>query len=289
MINYTFIIPHKNSPNLLKRCIDSIPKRKDVQIIIVDDNSDENIVDFYNFPGANDECTEIYYTKEGKGAGYARNIGLKYAKGKWILFADADDYYSNSFINILDQNLTDNIDILYFNVYSIDNIEYNRAKIINSYYENYLTTQDADFIKYKIWAPWNKVFSCKLIKDYQIKFDEIKVGNDAMFCLHSCIKSKRNKVIQDKLYCITYQPNSISFNKMNYDRYFAYIEINIKINKFFLENNLGKYQIPITTPKNILSIYYHYGYKKTMEYIRYINKNFSIRKAFTLWFCDKFF
>lgn len=39
-INYSIIIPHKNIPHLLQRCLKSIPRRKDVQIIIVDDNSD---------------------------------------------------------------------------------------------------------------------------------------------------------------------------------------------------------------------------------------------------------
>ena len=37
---YSFIIPHKNCPNLLQRCVDSIPERDDVQVIVVDDNSD---------------------------------------------------------------------------------------------------------------------------------------------------------------------------------------------------------------------------------------------------------
>lgn len=40
MIVYSFIIPHKNCPVLLNRCLDSIPIRDDVQIIVVDDNSD---------------------------------------------------------------------------------------------------------------------------------------------------------------------------------------------------------------------------------------------------------
>ena len=91
--NYTIIIPHKNIPSLLKRCIDSIPKRKDLQIIIVDDNSSSSIVDFENFPGKERNDVNIIYTKEGRGAGYARNVGLLQADSKWVLFADADDYY----------------------------------------------------------------------------------------------------------------------------------------------------------------------------------------------------
>ena len=40
MINYSIIIPHKNSPELLNRCLASIPQRNDIEIIVVDDNSD---------------------------------------------------------------------------------------------------------------------------------------------------------------------------------------------------------------------------------------------------------
>lgn len=42
---------------------------------------------------------ELFLTKEGRGAGYARNTGLSHAKGKWIIFADADDFfYENAFV-----------------------------------------------------------------------------------------------------------------------------------------------------------------------------------------------
>ena len=36
---YSFVIPHKNSLDLLQRCLDSIPVRSDIEIIVVDDNS----------------------------------------------------------------------------------------------------------------------------------------------------------------------------------------------------------------------------------------------------------
>lgn len=49
-INYSIIIPHKNIPQLLQRCLDSIPIRDDVQVIVVDDNSDTDKVNFDNFP-----------------------------------------------------------------------------------------------------------------------------------------------------------------------------------------------------------------------------------------------
>ena len=74
-VNYSVIIPHKNTPDLLQRCLASIPCREDIQIIIVDDNSDPEKVDFEHFPGIGIENVQVILSKDGKGAGAARNRG----------------------------------------------------------------------------------------------------------------------------------------------------------------------------------------------------------------------
>lgn len=57
-------------PRLLERCLCSIPTWDEIQIIIIDDNSNSESVDFSHFPGNGRKNTEILFTKEGKGAGY---------------------------------------------------------------------------------------------------------------------------------------------------------------------------------------------------------------------------
>lgn len=80
--NYSFIIPHYNTPLLLLRCINSIPIRKDIQIIIVDDcspNTEELrmvIKQVKQIP-----YVEFYNTPQNGGAGLARNIGITHAIG----------------------------------------------------------------------------------------------------------------------------------------------------------------------------------------------------------------
>ena len=54
-INFSIIIPTKNIPDLLQRCLESIPQRSDIEIIVVDDNSDREIVDVKNYPGTNNQ------------------------------------------------------------------------------------------------------------------------------------------------------------------------------------------------------------------------------------------
>lgn len=285
---YTFIIPHKNSPELLQRCIDSIPERENVQIIIVDDNSSKEIVNRQKFPGLGRKHTEVYFTEDGKGAGYARNVGLAHAKGQWLLFADADDYYAPGFLDVLDKELEDNREILFFNVFSnVEGIN-NRAKTINEDYETFIKTKDINIIKYKNWPPWNKVFSKKFIDDNKLSFEEIPVGNDAMFSLNASLLSKNISVINDQLYCITNQPQSITFTRMNYERRMAYLRINIRINKFLKKINLSKYQLLITTPDAIQQIYKEKGFKTVLNYLIYIHKEYSIAESIYLWIQTKF-
>ncbi|MGP1514827.1 MAG: glycosyltransferase family 2 protein [Bacteroidales bacterium] len=218
-IIYSFIIPHKNSLELLQRCIDSIPQRDDIQIIVVDDNSDEALVDWDKFKIKNDKRVELVRTTEGKGAGYARNIGLKKATGKWILFTDADDFYRDGFLNTLDEYKEKDIDVLYFGFTGIlDNGEYTLHRRYNKtavYYDNYDNTMLAlDRIKYRITVPWNKMVRKEFVCKYNIYFEEVPKGNDVLFSFMVGYFAKHISVSKQKLYFWTFQNNSISNKRL---------------------------------------------------------------------------
>ena len=87
---------------MLLRCLGSIPIREDVQVIVADDNSDITEVDdvnLFSLPEKYPHVEFIWGKNENgrKGAGYARNLGLEKAKGKWLVFADADDFFNPCF------------------------------------------------------------------------------------------------------------------------------------------------------------------------------------------------
>lgn len=281
---YTFIIPHKNSPELLQRCIDSIPERENVQIVIVDDNSSTEIVNRQKFPGLGRKHTEVYFTEDGKGAGYARNVGLAHAKGQWLLFADADDYYTSGFLDVLDKELEDDGEILYFNVFSNSEQSFGRTRELNEDYDTYASTKDLNLLKYKSWAPWNKVIASDFIRKHHIGFDEIPVGNDAMFSLKAASKAQKIKVIQDRLYCVTFEPQSITHKPMSYERRFAYTRINIRINRLLREIGLPAYQAIVTSPNGIFRIFQEKGWKTTLDYLKYIHREDSISGTLWFWF-----
>lgn len=211
MVNYSFIIPHKNTPELLQKCLDSIPRRDDVQIIVVDDNSDSDKVDFLNFPGLTDPTVDVYLTKEGKGAGYARNVGLEYAAGKWLVFADADDFFNPCIRDALDEYVDSEADVVFLKNTSIvlpERLPSMRGTELNRRVDLALKTGDYSMaVLYS--SPWQKFFKRELLEKNNIRFNEVRWGNDVVFMGRVAASAKIFAASSKPIYCLTESSGSI--------------------------------------------------------------------------------
>lgn len=88
MMKISVIIPNYNNENTLKKCIKSIySQKKNIEIIVVDDCSDDKsiITIKSNFPEVKVICN-----KKNKGATYCRNLGVLKSSGDYIAFVDSD-------------------------------------------------------------------------------------------------------------------------------------------------------------------------------------------------------
>ncbi len=219
MINYTVIIPHKNSVDLLQYCLDSITIRDDVQVIVVDDNSDANKVDFAHFPQWNGNNYECYLTKEGKGAGYCRNVGLEHAKGKWVLFVDADDYVLSSISDIFDSCVDSDADVIYFRPTAVMLSDRKTPSKRDAYYnkliDEYQSSTDENDIRTLFFSPCSKFVKKQLIDEYGIRFDEIRYSNDNFFSVSVGCFAKKIEVRDDSYYVISQGDNSLTSNFLN--------------------------------------------------------------------------
>lgn len=94
MIKVSIIIPIYNAEEYLVQCIKSVflQTLKDLEIICIDDGSVDNSVEIIQKFQLKDERI-VLLRQENQGAGAARNFAMKKAKGKYIAFLDADDYY----------------------------------------------------------------------------------------------------------------------------------------------------------------------------------------------------
>lgn len=233
MINYSIIIPHKNIPDLLTRCVNSIPQRGDIQIIVVDDNSDQAYLDI--FPSFYRSDLEVIFTKEGRGAGYARNIGLKRAKGKWLLFADADDYYTDGFLDVLDKYKETDIDVVYFRANKIhDSSIHVGIDSHNDHIFSYLENPVAGsfILRLRYWEPWDKLFRREYIVSNNFLFEEIQVGNDAMFVVKSGYYASHIKADPFPLYNYVIRPGSLT-TAVNNEKLLIAFKLHLRLNNFY--------------------------------------------------------
>lgn len=95
MIAISVIIPIYNTKaSLLKEALNSVLNQtlKNIEIIIIDDKSNINYERELKEYIENPQII-IYRNNKNEGSGEARNKGLHIAKGEYIAFLDADDFY----------------------------------------------------------------------------------------------------------------------------------------------------------------------------------------------------
>lgn len=213
---FSIIIPHKDIPDLLVRCLKSIPVSEDIQVIVVDDNSVGADTYLERYSELSRPYLEYVRTTKGGGAGYARNVGLEHAKGKWILFADADDFYVEDMYDIICSYVDSKADVIYFKNKAVlsDNtsIKADRSSYVNKRIDQYLIDGDEWPIRAKMYAPWGKMIRRNLIVKNDIRFDETTYNNDVYFSLLTGYYSKIIEVVTRVLYVVTARSNSLAAN-----------------------------------------------------------------------------
>ena len=266
MIKYSFIIPHRNTPDLLERCVKSIPQRDDIEIIVVDDNSDEDKKPTISREGV---IIILLDATQSKGAGRARNVGMRRAQGKWLLFADADDFYKKGFLNFLDDLVNSKNDAIYFSADSVksDTLEpYMRTRSLQLAIKEFDgSEQAASLIKYKHHTPWNKMVSADFILKYGIQFEEVEQGNDTMFSYMVGYFAKNIKVIPMDLYTYTYNENSITTREKNMAHYHCGVLNYFKQAKFL--RFVGKPEYALSPIQYLARCYRQYGFEGLMKIV----------------------
>ena len=215
--HYSIIIPHYNIPDLLMRCLKSIPISENIQVIVVDDNSPEADTYLKRYSELSRPYLEFIRTNKRGGAGYARNVGMDYAKGKWLIFADADDFFVEDFPEILNEYAEENADLIFFNTKGLFSNDLNQISNRNKdlLFDEYERDGDINIFRYRYTEPWGKIYSTKLIQDNDVKFDEIMVAEDYMFSVETGVYSKRLIIVNRPLYVVTVREGSLSYRGLD--------------------------------------------------------------------------
>jgi glycosyltransferase involved in cell wall biosynthesis len=134
------IVPVYNGGGTIERCISSLFDqkfdKKKFEVVAVDDGStDDSSIKIKELQDKYSELSISYVYKENGGVSSARNVGIKKAKGKYLLFLDADDFLSEESIPCVYEFFLKNhesIDILVYNlIYTKNGKEHQRSKHLN--------------------------------------------------------------------------------------------------------------------------------------------------------------
>ena len=290
---YSIIIPHYNIPKLLKRCLASIPKRKDLQIIVVDDKSSEEAILFlqqieHDFPHVS-----FVYSNVNGGGGRARNIGLQYAKGKYVLFADADDFFNYCINDILDEYIDNAYDIIYFNANTLDTDSYlltKRRSTLKDALRMFSKDENLDAFRYIFGEPWCKLVKRELIEKHNIMFDEISIHNDTKYSYLIGYYAKEIKFDNRALYCLADRSGSVS-KGLTDEKYGIRTRVFAEKNRFLKDHRIPYFDKLMITP---FLTYLRRGDKKNFNRCLTIAKEYGFGKQFIIkkimWhiLCSKF-
>ncbi|WP_413111942.1 glycosyltransferase family 2 protein [Thaumasiovibrio sp. DFM-14] len=238
------IIPHYNSPNSLDSLLSSIPEHELIEIIVVDDAS-------LNKPHKENHTNRNvrFLNNNSKGAGSARNVGIKHSTGKWLLFADADDLFVTETFKELITLEDDGSDIIFFPPTSINTdtgqVGTRHLKYKSLFYNSLdKSSESINKLKLHFLVPWSKLFRTDLIKNSQIKFDDIMYSNDVMFSVKSGIAANKINNIDKTLYVVTQGGDSLTKNRSK-EAFDARFETAQRFNDFLCINNKHKYRMPL--------------------------------------------
>lgn len=186
---FSIIIPIYNKELYIENCINSIITQTfaSFEVIIINDGSTDGSQTILN--NIIDERFKVITIKNG-GVSNARNIGLSFAIGEYILFIDADDYISSTYFQTIFEALKkyNDIDLLIFGlskVYCADHIKtLNPSKCGIIAHQDFIETYMAEFENLDgIYGfVCNKAVKRSLITQHNLKFcTNIKQAEDLDF------------------------------------------------------------------------------------------------------------
>lgn len=242
-MDITIIIPMKDTEDQIMKCLDSIKintlSRDRYEVIIIDDASkqpSEFLSEKYDI--------HYFYSKKSLGAGGARNLGIRMARGKYICFIDSDDWISYDYLEkgltymdqcaseigmfTLKREYDDIKDIIY-------KCKYNTLLQLGPEESIKVMAKEYNFDVNIVPSTTNKIYLRQFLIDNNIFFPENRKFEDLLFSIKTMLAASKLICIPEATYFHYRRKGSIvqSFeHKNSEDMLFILKEI-----KVYLENN----------------------------------------------------
>ena len=270
--NYSIIVPYRDKYKLFVKAVDSIPDREDIQIIIVDNAPQPLLQD--QIPTKTKAMVTYTTSSPTKGAGCARNVGLQFVDGRYILFLDADDYFTAGAFAAFDNYLDKCHDIVFFKPTSIklsDGMISDRHRDYSSFVDDYIKMGIDGALRYRWGTPWGKLFRSSFVVS-NFYFEEVKVSNDTWFSVTTGHFAKTISADASVVYVITEgNPGSSLTCTRTEENWIIRFQVMVHINKFL--KSVGKYKYRIRLLGGLRIAWKEFGFKVFYRLLKYAYNN----------------
>lgn len=218
-IMVSIIVPVYNVQEYLKKCVESVLAQtyRDFELILVDDGSTDNSPSICDSYLVREQVHVIH--KENGGPSSARNAGLDIAQGKYIYFADSDDYIEPDLlektVSLMEEK---QLDCVSFGMVKetpegelLEKIHYVPRELHICTEEDRLEFQLKYLLNYRIgWEACNRVYRGDIIRDNRLRFvSERKFAEDMLFTFCYWLHARSCMVLHEIYYHYVQRGNSL--------------------------------------------------------------------------------
>lgn len=213
------IIPVYNLFNYISKCISSIISQthKDLEIIIINDGSTDNSISEINRLASTDNRI-IVIDKKNEGVSVARNIGIKQATGKYIMFVDGDDWIDHDMVAKLVNKAEETNSDYVGGGFIFEDPNINKRRFSPDGFSP-VTFKDKDILKNYlsgkyIWSSvWGGIYLLETINKNNVRFiPEIKYAEDVFFTINFMAFAKKVIICEDHFYHVLVRSSSVTRN-----------------------------------------------------------------------------
>ncbi len=249
-VKISVIMPIYNAYDFLRPAIDSVLDQtlRDIEVICIDDGSTDHSLDIIREYQRQDDRIRII-TETNAGPALARNNGLRRARGEYVAFLDADDFFERELLERLySVAKRDDLDIAIarYDIYNSkkavfrENVESDHGRI---YEGGHVTSKNEhpDFIlQSTTGAAWNKLYRRSFLLEKNITFlTEVKMFEDVYFTVVSLAFAERVGKLPEVL--IHHRIYSEQSRARQFKKYYPQVpEVYLKIKEFLMKG--GMYQ-----------------------------------------------
>lgn len=268
-IDFSVIVPcYRGAVHYLPKLLSSIPEKDGIEVIVVDNSTE---------PLSREEIYSqrdiiLLHSAPERHAGGSRNDGIDVAHGKWLLFADADDYFTENAFDVFYSKIDSQADIIYTEingVYIDTGKRANRGDRNTQLVKDFLSGKCTDIdIRLSFVCPVAQMFSTLFIRQNNIKYDEIKASNDVYFSKLCGIKANKIEAIDTVTYIATVNRGSLT-QRRDYEVIKARLYASLRCNQLLKANGYRNKQSSIMY---FFTESRHYGFSKMLEFLWMIIK-----------------